>query len=420
MQTKKRRLLTLISRRVPFLRDLFFLNWKIGRVIFESLTRRSMLLCHCESNVRVISIDGYKNIFCGYYDVSPFSPADNNILIIHAINLSVYSEQSVSQSVDIVIYKRATSETQLVDSTNTWNWQQGARCQWIDKGTIVYNKLIKGKVTCVVADIANGEKRELPINLSIAYKNEYILSIDYCALSAGSEYGYPGLPYQPESDEIKRYDLLHHQVTRLFSHHELDFLVPAEARKKHINHILPSPDGRSFVFIYRYWLGRTRHDSLVHYSFLTNKLDVIIENQTISHYAWKDSNMLLAWMVIGNMPGYYLVAVKSKQTQIVSGSDDGHPNFVNSSTIITDMMSSSSLAFPQLTLYLQDIGSLRREDLVTLSHPTIFRYGKRCDMHVSLSSDKTLFQIDSRHIPHRRNVIVGNVISTILARAEIS
>ena len=61
-----------------------------------------------------------------------------------------------------------------------------------------------------------------------------------------------------------------------------------------------------------------------------------------------------------------------------------------------------------LCLYMANLEHKQAIDLLELSHPVIFYKTNRCDMHVSLSDDKALFQVDSRHKNHR-NVIVGEL-----------
>jgi hypothetical protein len=396
-------------KRKPALRNGLVSGIKIIRIIFEYFSRRSVCIVLDKKSVISIQINGYKNIFCGYYDVSPFSPRNSNLLLVHATNYSVYTSPSISKKIDILVYDIETKKYCILDKTSAWNWQQGARCQWLDGDWVIYNIIFNGEVRAKLKNIVNHEEKILPINLSIAYKNKYIISIDYMALTTGSEYGYPKLQEDNEHAHIKMFNLKSNTVDVLFSWNILSNLTTHESTNCHINHILPTPDGDGFVFIFRYWINGLRYDSLVYYEISSGHLNVIIKNQTVSHYAWQDSNLLFAWLIFDAVPGYYIVNLQKMTVTLCLEIGDGHPSLVMGDDFITEIYTGSRLGGDEMTVMIINAISSKKTELLRISHPTIFDYANRCDVHLSLSDDKKRFQIDSRHLYGKRTVIIGEL-----------
>lgn len=376
----------------------------ISRFGIELIKKRSVLNNIAYIPLEVIEVENYRNTFCGYYDVSPFHPNDSKQLLVHCNNFRSWVKPSTWRTTDLVLYNRETGQTKVLDSTKAWNWQQGSRMQWLDTEHVVYNSYQK----CVQGTILNaltGEKQYLPVNISIAFRNQYVISMDYTALTEGSEYGYPGMAPEHDSDEIKRYWIARENSEVLFSTRELkDRLARPASSRCHINHILINPTGDHFVFIFRFWEGVVRFDSLIVFDFSPGIWRVLVSNEAISHYAWRNDHELLVWAIIAGVPGYYRIDTQTGSIKLFKSCNDGHPNFVNDKTVITDILDSWYSGF--ILLYLLDIDNGGIINLLEISHPVVFCSTNRCDMHVSLSSDHREFQIDSRH-RGSRSVIIG-------------
>lgn len=105
----------------------------------------------------------------------------------------MYTNPGIDKAIEILLYDIETKKYCISGKILAWNWQQGARCQWLDGEWMTYNIILNGEVRAKLRNIVTHEERILPINLSIAYKDKYIISIDYNALTRGSEYGYSKL-----------------------------------------------------------------------------------------------------------------------------------------------------------------------------------------------------------------------------------
>lgn len=385
---------------------------KIVKTLVEHMFFECKILKHNNTEIAVVDLPCYKNIFCGYYDVTPFSPTNNDLLLVHATNYSADSLPDINKNVDIILLNSLTGKYELIDKTSAWNWQQGARCQWLNSNLIAYNIIVNGEVRCKVKNIETNEEKVCPINLNIAYKDQYIVSADYFALTISSEYGYRGLDKDGSSCCIKIYYLETGNLIELFNWKDcniLSGLMQYKATRPHINHILPTLDGDGFVFIFRYWIKEKRYDSLLHFDISSKKMSVLIANQTVSHYAWRNNYTLFAWLVNNSKPGYYMIDLRSKEVVMSVPIDDGHPSYIIENKFITDISKQSWLHGKYLTATILNTQTKEQYDLVTLSHPTVLSNCNRCDLHISLSKDGTRFQLDSRHLYRKRSIIIGHL-----------
>lgn len=396
-------------KQKPVLRFVLTAAIKILRILIERISRRNICIVLNKHPILSIKINSYNNIFCGYYDVSPFSPINSNLLLVHATNYSEYTNPCIDKEIDILLYDILKKEYFILGKTTAWNWQQGARCQWLDGEWMAYNIIVSGEVRAKLKNIVTHEERILPVSLSIAYKDKYLISIDYISLTKSSEYGYPKLKEVDEHTHIKMFNLKSGSIDVLFCWDILLNLTTHESTKCHINHILPTPNGEGFVFIFRYWVKGLRYDSLVYYEITSGHLKVIISNQTVSHYAWQNNNILFAWLIIDSVPGYYFVNLQKMSVTSCLEIGDGHPSLVRGYDFITDINSGSRLGGDEITVMIINALNFKKIELLRISHPTIFDYGNRCDAHLSLSDDKKRFQIDSRHLFGKRTVIIGEL-----------
>lgn len=354
------------------------------------------LLGFLETDLEEVSCDGYRHTWCGYYDVVPFRPGKPNELLVHSNGLSDSRTPNVKYETTINLFDREHCTFSTLGSTRAWNWQQGSRLQWIDEDRYIMNKY-DGTLFGVIVDADTREEAPLPCSVNIAFRNEYCLTLDYFRLTEVTEYGYPGLDEAESKPAIRRIEFDDCSVVDLVAY--TDIAKACEAAKNatgfHVNHLLPNPTGERFVFLARYWLGGSRQDSLFCYEFDTGALSTLFLNQTVSHYAWLTEENILVWGVIDGLRGYFEVNIPTGQSRRVLDISDGHPFALDQNRFVSDIQEDWRDGI--LTLARFDLAKGARDELVSISHPHLLRKTNRCDMHVSLSQDGTLFQIDSRH-----------------------
>lgn len=379
---------------------------ELGYWIKDAINPKHVIKQLEEYQIEVLDTSPFKHMWCGYYDVTPFRPENPRQILVHCNNLANHVTPNIKHTTSLGVYDRDKRAIHIFDETRAWNWQQGSRLQWVNKDTIVYNKY-EQELTGVAYNLANGLMVKLPCSVNICHRDQYCLTLGFKELTLSSEYGYPGMVEDRCASAIHQYDFKSRNIRRLADYQEIaeaSKLLPG-ALRFHVNHLLPNPEGDKVVFIARCWHRARRFDSLFVYLFNGSRLQLLVQWQTVSHYAWLNSVELLVWAIIGGTGGYFLINVETNEVRLVIKINDGHPNLVSAGVFITDIVEDWRSYIIKLRLMSLE-GKCR--DLLALSHPRLLKGTNRCDMHVSLSQDKSEFQVDSRHMGFR-TVVIGRV-----------
>lgn len=366
-----------------------------------------------------VAIDGYLNTFCGYYDVSPFSPTDNSLILVHANNAKPNTNPSSKYKTTVGIWNDTIKRFEKIDTTQSWNWQQGARLQWINEDTIAYN-VYDFKMKSLHAKLVNIHtlKQEiLPMSIHSSFGGRFILSINFQNLTNYTEYGYPGTVIRNDSMGIDIFDLSNYSRQEVLNIKELFAFFPNEKQhwdKVHINHPQFSPDGSLLIFTFRFQIKNQRFDNLFCIELNTKKISHLIENQIISHYSWIDDSCIIFWGIIDRKKGYYKFYLNRKFPELIFPEEnDGHPVPFDSNFFISDTYPDIKSWKQKLQFYNALTG--KRLDVLTLPHPIVpFSSSYRCDFHPSLSLDKKKFQIDTR-VRNNRSIIIGEMSHLLLS-----
>lgn len=352
----------------------------------------------------IISHPNYRNLFFGYYDISPFNFSEDSI-VVHG-----QKEQS-SESVDILIYSLKNKCFKILGSTYAWTYQQGSRLMWFDNNIIIFNSYEKDETRyfSILLNVVTGEEERIPYPIQVLYKNKYFLSINYYHLfQTGTEYGYK---YEDNNnkDTLIRYDLSTREAKTILFLRDCERKLTknyCSPERHHFNHFLISPSGESFIFIFRFYSNGRRVDNLMYYSFTKRQLQILIEDEVISHCTWRNEKEFLVWAKINSKEGYFLYNIIDNNFKLLYETGyDGHPTFISESKIITDTY--PDRIFRQ-SLYVLDLDSMEKKILHEQKHPSIYSPDSRCDLHPSLSPLKKLYQIDIID-DSRRKIIVSNL-----------
>lgn len=352
---------------------------------------------------KVINIIEYVNVFFGYYDVSSFND-DENFLALHG--------EKNNGELDIFIYDLKTDNYKIIGNTKAWNYQQGARIIWFSENQIIYNKYDSEfkSYYSVIKNINDLSEERIEFPIQTLYKKEYLLSIDYHELNTlKTEYGYGLESDNSRYGKLYKYNFLKKSSEVLFDFNEcLDLLKQdySQIKNKHFNHFLINETGNYFIFIFRFYSDNKRIDSLIGYSCKKNRLELLIENQLISHSTWKTKDTFLFWGSIDNTPGYYQYIISKNSLSLkVSFVYDGHPTFISENIILTDTYPNKYLSEKLFTL---NIETGEYKLINEFSHPANYVPYNRCDLHPSISKSKKKFQVDFIN-KGKRNVFVGDL-----------
>ncbi len=345
--------------------------------------------------------NGQKETFFGYYDKSPIN-ADNNYVLFHSTDLDTSKRPKGNELIDVNVYDLERNLIVNTLQTNAWNWQQGARLQWLTNGLFGFNYFDekKNKFISKVYNIKQDiEVKVFEYPIQDAFKDCFFLSLNYTRLNTlRPDYGYRNLP-NLTVDELSEYDNdgiwyvdFETGAGRLLI--SLDKIIKFKTERRfkegrhYVNHIMIAPDGKKFIFLHRCFIKGVRYDRLI-LSDLDGNLTLLNNNKMISHYYWWGNDKVFGYMNgKDGVAGYYIIdyekGVMTKyEDEILQRFGDGHPN-IRGDLFITDTYPDKSRM--QSLIY----GNLNDKQHLILSRlKCSLRYDNesRCDLHPRFSQD---------------------------------
>jgi len=384
----------------------------IRNVLSQKLTDSGLKIKNKEFNT-ISNILSYRNLFFGYYDISPFNPEDNRYLILHGNNLAPYLNYNNKYTTDILLYDRKINKIlKKIDSTYAWNWQQGSRLQWISDRKIIYNCFSQhgNDYYARVYDLVDLEFQDYSYPVQVA-STDYYLSLSYKSLyKYRSEYGYNAHAVDQSNPEpyIKKVSLIDNSVQDLVTSDVIASIIHQSAGLQliddfWINHITISPDKSKFVFLIRFKNKKNsnRQHILCLFDLKNMCTKILLDKITISHYNWIDDFNLICYLVLNKDDfGYYYVNIDSSNLEKIVSSDDGHPTMIDSKSFITD-------SYPNRqniqSLQIIEEGYKNPNFIAHYIVPIPYFGNTRCDLHPSVDNEKKFVQIDV--IYRRRRLI---------------
>jgi len=359
--------------------------------------------------------------FFGYYDKTPFSKNGKIILaMVTDKKIGSINKPSLAQ-IGYFNFSRPT-EFISVGETTTWCWQLGARLMWFgdSQNKIIYNKIINdgyGSVIQRINDKSIIKKLNFPI-YDVDKNFEYGLSLNFSRLGRlRPGYGYVNFPDDTNEqsymcdDGIWRCDFKNNKKDLIIDLQSIvNFKFPHNPKniEHYINHLSINPSGDRFLFYHVYNYKGQRLTRGITADLNGNKLYLLNEGRTISHYSWKSDNELLITGQGRNGFGYYLIRDKSnKINQIAEGllNKDGHPSFISNSGIITDTYPQPIFNEQELLTY----DSKNKLKTIAQIHSSFNLKGEyKCDLHprVNFNNNKVAVDFCTKN---RRKIAVFNI-----------
>lgn len=355
-----------------------------------------------------------KQVFFGYYDISPFSSKDSYLLATHTPlgNVSPAPHDEL-----IVGYYTLNGSNQVfveLGRTTTWCWQQGCRLQWYpgqSSEQVLYNKLINGQYGCVIQNIHTKEiVREYPRPIySLSQDGKWGLSLDFSRLQRlRPGYGYTTLPDRsameslPQDNGVWRIDMSTGDEKLLFSLKDIAKLTPKPSMQigdHYFNHLCFNPEGRRFMFFHLCERNGRCSNRLLTSGIEGQDIHLLENERTVSHYAWKTNTELLVTTSHPDIGLQYVLYDDASGKNYVLGQDvlrqDGHPSyFPDLNYIVTDTYPDRWGEY-YILVYNDKNNMLSR--LVSFYSPVDFRGEVRCDLHPRLNKYGTMLCADIVH-----------------------
>lgn len=274
------------------------------------------------------------DIFCGYYDITPFSESDRYLLYNKKIN----------NYVEIICYDLVLEKEISFGKSFAWSTQMGARIFWLNKSKIVgFNVIEKKRQIFVLKDFKTNQikkKIDYPI-FDINRKNTMGLSLDFNQLEkVRPGYGFSGKNFF--KDSIVTIDIKKNSYKKILSVTDIkDFLNLKKCEKPYFNHLSWSPCGRFFLFYFLWTTQNKKYNQVFFFNLKNKKISKISKNnEVISHFNWIDKNKLIL-TVKEDIFRYKIFNISNNSIQILNGFPtnlDGHPsvNPKNKKKIVTD------------------------------------------------------------------------------------
>lgn len=359
--------------------------------------------------------DDHNETFFGYYDKLPINES-NSYLLYHSTNYPSYKAPTDTKPINVVLYDFLNKKQVMRHETTAWNWQQGARLQWLTDDLYAFNDFdtqSQNYVMKVFSTVTNEEEKRFNKPIQDGYKDEYFLSINYNRLfTLIPDYGYRNLPILNDSeldkldeDGIWYVDVKTGQTKLLISLESIAKFKPQkifEKSKHYLNHVMISPSGQNFIFLHRYVKNNIRYDRLI-FSDLKGNLNLLNDNEMISHCCWCGDEKVFGYMRgENNKDGYFTIDLTNGDITQYSNNElqnlgDGHPD-IKGSKFVTDTYPNKFLA--QRLIY-GNLEECEHKIIGSLKSSLKYTGESRCDLHPRLSHDGGKVFFDTVHYGKR-------------------
>ncbi len=204
--------------------------------------------------VYIKNITPFNNYFFGYYGINPLDSTENNILLHQVIS----PPESVQPKALIGLWN-GNHFIQL-SWTNTYNYQQGSKLQWLDRLSpkIIFNRYENSGLKSIIFDLTSKKELIIPYPIyDLAPSGTCFCTISFFSLKKFRRgYSYTILPEKKEKPYLSVFDLKSMSIHVLITLDQiLDYLNDKSLNQDScwIDHPLFAPDGKSILFMLRWY-----------------------------------------------------------------------------------------------------------------------------------------------------------------------
>lgn len=351
------------------------------------------------------------DVFCGYYDVSPFNSFDD-ILFIRRF--------PKREDVDICIRSTENeSDIKIIANTYAWNWQQGCRLRWFPQSDdkIIFNIFEKGEYGARLIDKQGNHIRDFccPI-YDLSNDGHWGLTLNFERLGVMRPgYGYACQPYIPNDlreESIGIVNLETNIIEERISYFEIGSVLSrnTDFSNCYVNHLSFSPDNKKFLFFWIEIKNNYHQASLLVYDIERKEIIPLETNEKVSHYVWIDNDSILCTSYKNSATcRYYIYKIKTRAKEEYcpnSLREDGHPSIDSGCKILTDTYPDKN-GFQYL--YIVDSEKDSKEILFKVYMKPVANGETRTDLHPRFNNDHTKICFDANYNGNREIVIVNRI-----------
>lgn len=358
-----------------------------------------------------------KETFGGYYDRPNIN---HDRVIMHRSTSDTSRKPSPESSIQLLIKDLKTGKETIIGETRCYNWQQGCRPQWLTDDLIIYNTFTEGEYRACVFSLSEEDTvKTFSYPVQDAFGTEFFLSIDYSSLQRlNPDYCYRNtLPKVKgmedngiwKTDFETRKTVLLHSLASLTDCGHQDIFDHCQHTA---NHVMISPDGKSFIFIHRYFQGKRRFDRLMLSDF--QQLKVLVNEGMVSHCHWIDNERIIGFFRYQGIDGFYICNISDgsiipcqEMNSVAFG--DGHPA-CHGDWIVFDTYPDKSR---MQHLFLFNLSTRQIIPLLEVYQGLKYMGESRCDLHPRFSDDGSHISFDSVFQGKRTQCII-NISNIVL------
>jgi hypothetical protein len=393
---KEKAIATLLSNFPTLKQKIKYIYKTINTIVFKKSYK-------FKTNLKLEKIE-FKNYetFFGYYDKYPENQSGTK-LIFQASKYPTKRKPNSNNSIFVVLQNLKTKETTTFETT-AYNWQQGAKLQWINNNYFIFNDFDK-KNNEFISKIINAQTKKVEkiINYPIydIFENT-ALSLNFSKLSQFSpDYGYRNKTYQTNTKEIAIYsiNIKSNQKQDIISFEQIINIEKSskfQNAKHTVNHIMISPKGDKFIFIHRYYIAGKRFDRLMIAEINGKNLKCINNSGMISHCNWINNDKIFGYMKFEQENGFFEINLITNKIQKILENKidkfgDGHPTISKNKIIFDTYPDRSGM---QHLFYLNTLNNDFKE-LGEFFHSTTYFGENRCDLHPRITKNNNKIYFDS-------------------------
>lgn len=396
-----------LLRRFPFIKKIIKRVYQVIMVI-KYKTKGKII------NFEPLKLEEGKNYFFGYYDKTPWSYDDKQMIFMRT-NATCKKVENTERA-EIILYNLTTQKEEVIGNTNSWNVQQGCMLQWLDKNSIIYNKYITDKYKAVIYNTISKEEKiiDYPI-YSVSSNRKFAINLNFNRLHfLRPGYGYCNQEKQYKANEnmdsfaINYVDLQKNQAHGILTYNDIIAFKENNTMKNAIhkvNHIMISPDSQRFMFLHRWFKNGRKYTRLLTADVNGKNIYELLNEGMVSHCYWKNEKEIIAFAhtkIYGN--SYVLLKDKSQTKKKLWDElkRDGHPSYNKNNKLYTTDTYPDKCRMSHL--YIMNEKNVK--EIGSIYNSFYFDNLNRCDLHPRWNRSGTKICIDGAPQKNRKIFIV--------------